>query len=214
MDPVRLYTSRVNTYVRFVNLVCYPQGIRAYFRRSPHLRSGLRVLDAGCGSGIATLALRDALLSKGMVPGSLRAFDLTPAMLDRFHSKLQKRAIHNVDIAQADVLDSQGLPAEWGNYDLIVSASMFEYLPTERLSEGFRALRLRLKPDGKFVLFITRRNWLTRPLIGRWWRANLYSKQELEEALQKAGFTSVTFSQFPMQYRFLSLWGYIIEAKN
>ncbi|MBC7183762.1 MAG: class I SAM-dependent methyltransferase [Marinobacter sp.] len=96
MDPVRLYTSRVNTYVRFVNLVCYPQGIRAYFRRSPHLRSGLRVLDAGCGSGIATLALRDALLSKGIVPGSLQAFDLTPAMLDRFRSKLQKRAIHNV----------------------------------------------------------------------------------------------------------------------
>lgn len=214
MDPVSLYSSRVDTYARFVNFVRYPQGIRAYFLRSPYLRPGLRVLDAGCGSGTATLALRDALLRQGMVPGSFHAFDLTPAMLNRFHATLQKRAIHDIELAQADVLDLEGLPAEWTNYDLIVSASMFEYLPPQRLSEGFRELRLRLKRGGSFVLFITRKNWLTRPLIGRWWQANLYDKQELEEALRKAGFTSLTFSRFPLQYRFLSLWGYIIEAKS
>lgn len=214
MDPVRLYSSRDDTYARFVNFVRYPQGIRAYFLHSPYLRSGLRVLDAGCGYGIVTLAFRDALLQRGIVPGSFHAFDLTPVMLDRFRATLQQRAIQGVELAQADVLDLDGLPAEWTGYDLVVSASMFEYLPPQRLSEGLLRLRLRLKPGGSFVLFITRRNWLTRPLIGRWWQANLYDKQELEEAIRRAGFTSLTFSLFPIQYRVLSLWGYIIEVKN
>lgn len=57
MDPVSLYSSRDDTTVRFVNFVRYQQGVRAYFLRSPYFRSGLRVLDAGCGSGIITLAL-------------------------------------------------------------------------------------------------------------------------------------------------------------
>jgi cyclopropane fatty-acyl-phospholipid synthase-like methyltransferase len=149
-----------------------------------------------------------------MVPGSFHAFDLTPAMLDRFRATLQKRDIQGVELAQADVLDLDDLPAEWTNYDLIVSASMFEYLPPQRLVDALRGLRSRLKKGGNFVLFISRRNWLTRPLIGRWWHANLYEQQELEETIRRAGFTSLNFSQFPDQYRVLSLWGHIIEAKN
>lgn len=212
MDPVDLYSSRVATYTKFVNVVRYPQGIRAYFLRSSWLRSGLHVLDAGCGTGFATLALREALLERRMVPGSFHAFDLTPAMIDRFRATLHKRAITDVELTQADVLESEKLPAKWTNYDLIISASMFEYLPPHRLSEGFQRLRSRLKEGGRFVLFITRRNWLTRPLIGQWWQANLYSEKELKEALYNAGFTSLTVSRFPIQYRWLSLWGYVIEA--
>lgn len=214
MDSVRLYSRRADSYIRFVKFFRYPQGIRAYFLRAPFLRSGLRVLDAGCGSGVATLALRDALRRRAMAGDSFQAFDLTPAMLERFRTTLQKRAIHDVELAQANVLELDGLPVEWVSYDLIVSASMFEYLPPHRLSEGFQGLRSRLKEDGRFVLFITRRNWFTRLLIGKWWQANLYDKQELEKELRKAGFTSVTFSRFPFRYRFLALWGYIIEAKN
>ena len=110
-----------------------------------------------------------------------------------------------MEVAQADVLELDGLPVEWTNYDLIISGSMFEYLAPQRLSEGLRGLRLRLKRGGSFVLFLTRRNWLTRLLIGRWWQANLYDKQELEDAIRRAGLTSLSFSLFPIQYRVLSL---------
>jgi cyclopropane fatty-acyl-phospholipid synthase-like methyltransferase len=211
-DPAELYSERTQSYVRFVHFVRYPQGIRAYFFGSPLLRSGLRILDAGCGTGIASLALREALLRRGLTPGSMHAFDLTPAMLERFRHTLQERGLNGIAIEQADVLQPDALPAAWSNYDLIVSASMLEYLPRARLGAGLSSLRSRLAEGGTFVLFITRRNWLTRPLIGRWWQSNLYKARELRQAFRGAGFASVTFRQFPARFRHLALWGYVVEA--
>ncbi|MBI3769257.1 MAG: class I SAM-dependent methyltransferase [Deltaproteobacteria bacterium] len=179
---------------------------------SPLLRSDLRVLDAGCGTGIVTLALRDALVRRRLPPASLQAFDLTPAMLERFRRSLRARGIEGVDVTQADVLDLDALPGSWSDYDLIVSASMLEYLPRDRLVSALRGLRARLNRDGAFVLLMTRRNWLTRPLIGRWWQANLYRAPEIEDALRRAGFSTVAFRSFPPAFRHLDLWGYIVEA--
>lgn len=213
-DPVALYSERSESYVRFVRFVGYPQGLRAYFLRTPLLASGMRILDAGCGTGIVMLALRDALLRRGLAPGTLHAFDLTPAMLDRFRRALRAREIDDVALAQADVLDLQRLPASWSGYDLVVTASMLEYLPRDRLREALSGLRSLLREDGRFVLFITRRNWLTRPLIGRWWESNLYSRSEVEGALRDAGFSSIAFRRFPLPFRYLDLWGHAVEARR
>lgn len=161
-----------------------------------------------------TLALRGALLRRGLAPGRIQAFDLTPAMLERFREALAERGIEGVELAQADVLELGRLPAPWRDYDLVVSASMLEYLPRERLAGALRGLRSLVKEGGAFVLFITRRNWLTRPLIGRWWQSNLYEKSELEEAFREAGYASIAFRSFPRGFRYLGLWGYIVEARR
>jgi len=213
-DPVRLYTKRNRSYLHFIGLAAYPQGIRAYFRRSPLLRSHLHILDAGCGTGVATLALREALLSRGFQPGILRGFDLTPKMLEDFQEVLQTRAIDGVELERADVLQLDTLPAEWNGFDLIISASMMEYLPREQLVDALVGLRSRLNEDGSLLLFITRQNWLMKPLIGRWWDANLYRAAELEEVFCLAGFSKVAFGRFPFPYKHLSLWGHIIEARR
>ena len=178
-DPSRLFTEKHYSYAQFIRHVRYPQDIRAFFLRSPLLRSELRVLDAGCGAGIVTLAVGAALVRRGLTPGPLHAFDLTPAMLERFRHTLLIRAIEGVETAQANVLELDTLPDAWTQYDLIVSASMLEHVPRHRLVDALRGLRGRLRKDGRFVLFITRRNWLTCPLIGRWWHANLYNAEEL-----------------------------------
>ena len=208
-----MYTERTASYLRFVRLVGYPQGIRGYFLGSSLLRSDLHVLDAGCGTGIITLALREALLSRGFRLGVLRGFDLTPAMLEGFHETLRARGIEGIRVVQNDVLQLEDLPDGWSDFDLIVSGSMMEYLPRERLVDALRGLRLRLRPSGSLVLFITRRNWLMEPLIARWWDAHLYDAAELQQSFHRAGFTNVTFGSFPLAYRYLSLWGHIVEAK-
>ncbi|MBW2272609.1 MAG: class I SAM-dependent methyltransferase [Deltaproteobacteria bacterium] len=191
----------------------YPQGLRAWFRRSSLLRPGLRILDAGCGSGIVTLALRDALCERGMEPAALNAFDLTPAMLEHFRSTLEDRGIEEIELQRANVLALEELPQTWRDYDLVVTASMLEYVPRERFADALAGLRARLAGDGALILFITRNNWLMKPLIGRWWDAELYTRQELEAAFAQAGFSALSFHRFSPAFRHLDLWGHIVEAR-
>jgi cyclopropane fatty-acyl-phospholipid synthase-like methyltransferase len=132
-DPIQLFTRQHATYERFIHLVRYPHGIRSFFLESPLLKSGLRVLDAGCGTGVITIALHDAMVRRSMPVESLHAFDLTPAMLEHFDSKLRARGGPVVEVRQASVLKPETLPEDWRGYDLIVSASMLEYVPTGRV---------------------------------------------------------------------------------
>lgn len=213
-SAVDLFNRRADSYARFIRLVLYPQGIRSYFLRSPLLRSGLRVLDAGCGTGAITLALREALVRRSLSASALHGFDLTPAMLNRFNDQMRRKAITEVETAQADVLRLDGLPGSWRDYDLVVSASMLEYVARDRLAEALAGLRGLLAPGGRFVLSITRRNWLTRPLIGRWWQGNLYDESELSESFRLAGFESFGFGSFPITAHHLSGWGHIVEASG
>jgi SAM-dependent methyltransferase len=213
-DPQRFFTERHRSYARFIRLVRYRQGLRSFLLASPLLRPGLRILDAGCGTGALTLAVWEALARRGLSPEALHAFDLTPAMLDRLRETLRGPAADAIELRQADVLDLDDLPASWTSYDLIVSASMLEYVPRDRLVAALAGLRARLAVHGTFLLFTTRRNPLTRLLIGRWWRSNLYAATEIEAAFRAAGFAAVVFRTFPTAARHLALWGHAVEGRT
>lgn len=161
-NPEALFTNRHASYSRFIRMVGSPHGIRTFFLHSSVIRSDL---DAGCGTGVITLAMYDVLVRRQPTPAILQAFDLTPTMLDRFHDALDKRGIEIAETRQANVLDMERLPASWTRYDLVVSASMLEYVPRARLSEALANLRQRLSENGRLVMFITKRNWLTRLMI-------------------------------------------------
>lgn len=208
-----LYAHRSGLYEAMIRLLRYPQGLARYFAGAAYLRPDLRVLDAGCGTGAATLALRAALAQRQLPPAHFDGFDLTPGMLSRFRHALDQLPPASIGLAVADVLALEDLPATWQGYDLIISSAMLEYLPKADLATALRGLRQRLRPDGTLVVFISRQSFSMRLLIGRWWHANLYAKAELRTAFQRAGFSPVAFEAFPRLYRYLNAWGHIIVAK-
>ena len=213
-DARALFSGRATSYARFIRAVLYPQGLRAYWLASPLLAPDLRILDAGCGTGALTLAVRGALVRRRLAARALHGFDLTPAMLDELRRTMDARGIRDVALAEADVLHLDALPSDWREYDLVVTASMLEYVPRERFAEALAGLRARLRDRGHFVLFITRRNPLMQLLIGRWWESNLYTAAELAAAFGRAGFTRVEFPAFPVSARYLGLWGHIVQAQR
>jgi cyclopropane fatty-acyl-phospholipid synthase-like methyltransferase len=213
-DPLRMFSARARNYSQFIRLVRYPQGLQAYLKRSPLLTPGIRVLDAGCGTGALLLSVHEAFAARGLTRGRLHGFDLTPAMLDQLRSSIALRGIEDVELAEANVLKLESLPAAWRDFDLVVSASMLEYVPRTQFVSALSGLRERLTQDGHLLLFITRDNWLMRPLIGRWWQSNLYTADQLEQAFALAGFSAMAFRTFPPLYRYLGSWGHIIDAKR
>jgi cyclopropane fatty-acyl-phospholipid synthase-like methyltransferase len=126
-------------------------------------------------------------------------------MLGQLRATLDRRGILGIELVEANVLGLDALPAAWRDYDLAVSASMLEYVPREQFVDALRGLRARLKDGGRFVLFITRRNPLTRIMIGSWWRSNLYTAPELADAFERAGFARLSFRGFPLRARYLSV---------
>jgi SAM-dependent methyltransferase len=207
-----LYTRSIDLYASFIAAFQSPQGMQALLQSSNLLRAGLRVLDAGCGFGMVTFALLQALRKRNLDYDAIDAFDLTPAMLARFQSELKTRRITRVQLQQADVLALESLPASWANYDLIASASMLEYLPKQDLSRALAALRARLAPHGHILVVITRKTPETKLFIEWLWHAERYAKDELRRAFAEAGFRNPIFRLFPWRCFWLNRANYVVEA--
>jgi cyclopropane fatty-acyl-phospholipid synthase-like methyltransferase len=209
-----LYTTGIGRYSSFINAFQSPQGIKALLRRSHLLRPGLRVLDAGCGFGMATFALLEALRERNFDYKSIDAFDLTSAMLRRFEKELEARRITGVQPWEADVLALEALPPSWTNYDLILSASMLEYLPKQDLPRALAGLRARLALNGHILVIITKKTPETKILIEWWWHAERYTKKELLRAFAEAEFRDPAFRRFPWRYFWLNRASHVIEARR
>jgi cyclopropane fatty-acyl-phospholipid synthase-like methyltransferase len=213
MDAKQLYTEKIDTYLAFNSLFRSPQALEAFFRSYDGLRSNLRVLDAGCGAGAATMALLKALRSRRLDVAALHAFDLTPAMLNRFREELERERLPDVHLCEANVLDLEKLPPDWTAYDLIVSVAMLEYVPKSKLVAALSALQLRLAPQGRLLIFITRKNWVTKLLIEMLWQANGYTRDELRHAFSSAGFGLPAIRRFPPSYFWQNVWAHVMEGE-
>jgi len=207
-----LYTEGIDRYGAFIGFFRSRQAIQALLQGSDLLHPGLRVLDAGCGFGTVTFALLEALRQKNFNYQGVDAFDLTPAMLARFQQTLETHGITRVQLRQADVLALETLPPSWTDYDLILSASMLEYLPRPELPRVLEVMRARLAPGGHILVVITRKVPETKALIQWWWQAERYTAKELRRTFEQAGFHYPVFRRFPRRYFWLNRANYVIEA--
>jgi predicted TPR repeat methyltransferase len=131
-------------------------------------RSGLAVLDVGCGTGLAGEVFKD-------VAARLDGIDLSPQMI----AKARARGIY----ASLAVGDMESIAAV-DTYDLVLAADSLVYLGD--LARMFDVVRRSLKPDGQF-LFTVEENPKPGFRLGpkRRWR---HSESYLREIAARKGF--------------------------
>ncbi|MBC2873924.1 MULTISPECIES: class I SAM-dependent methyltransferase [Streptomyces] len=137
-------TARVNDYDSFAEAYSAENEhslVNAYYARPAMLDlagdvTGRRILDAGCGSGPLSAALRD----RGAV---VTGVDSSAAMLALAGRRLGDEA----DLHQADLRDR--LPFDDGTFDDVVSSLVLHYL--EDWGPTLAELRRVLKPGGRLI---------------------------------------------------------------
>ncbi len=210
-----LYSERTSLYhFIFMTLYRYHRQIENFLQKGAYVRSGMRVLDAGCGSGLVTKKLHGMTEEKHCTDMTFHGFDLTPAMLARFQTWIVENNLQNaIEVMRANVLDLQVLPEDWKDYDLIVSASMLEYIPKDQLPIALGNLAGRLNKDGSLLLFITKKNLITQYLVGKCWKANLFVEGEMDTLLRQIGFRTIVRKLFSGPYRYANYSTIALEAR-
>ncbi|MBD0326183.1 MAG: methyltransferase domain-containing protein [Pyrinomonadaceae bacterium] len=122
----------------------YARSLEQYLRANPlPLTRGAKILDAGCGTGLLTLALLKAV----DMPVQITAIDLSSTSIAtaRRAVKEEMGRTQTVAFSQANVLQ---LPFRDNTFDVIVTSGVLEYVS---LREGFGELARVLAVGGHLL---------------------------------------------------------------
>ncbi len=186
-----VYKNKAVKYEQMVSREDYQHNIEAAVRaiRDPH---GLDVIDSGSGTG--RLAVLFAPTAR-----SMRAFDVSKAMLDVAAARLQASGLQNWT---AEIADHRCLPVPNSSADLIVSGWSVVYTVVwcpetwrEELAKALAELKRVLRPGGTLIILETMGTGFTTPT----------PPEDLKEYflyLEEAGFSSTWIRT---DYQFASL---------
>lgn len=104
----------------------------------PHLRSGVSLLDCGCGPGTITLGLAEAV-----APGHVTGIDLDPRRVEEAKEVAAARGSANVGFQVADIYD---LPFRDESFDAAFENTVLMHL--REPERALREIRRILKPGG------------------------------------------------------------------
>lgn len=110
------------------------------------LRTGMRVLDVGCGPGHAALDMADIVGPKGSVVG----IDESAVFLTHLHQRSIARRLTNIERLLGDVQDVGSLGLPEGQFDFAYARWVLCFVPDpDAVVAGVARL---LKPGGRFVI--------------------------------------------------------------
>lgn len=106
------------------------------------IKFGTRIIEPGCGTGRLTKILSDTIGDEGR----LIAFDISPKMIAKCHSRLEH--IGNVEMYLGT---TENFLFERQTFDIVLCHQVFPHFDDKPLA--VRLLANALKPDGKFIVF-------------------------------------------------------------
>ena len=188
-SPVSIYDRFTNLYDLMFRVNGYGRSLERYLRENPlPLPAGARVLDAGCGTGLLTLAF----LRVHERPADIASIDLSLRSLQtarRAADKLPKGPRRRVAFAQSNAL---ALPFADETFDLVLTSGVLEYLP---LREGLGELARVLAPGGHLLFVPVRPSPATR-LLEVMFRFKAHHPREVAENTRRY-FRVVKHYRFP-----------------
>ena len=166
----------------------YGRSLDQYFAaHRPPVSRGARILDAGCGTGLLTLALQRTL----RFPVSITSLDLSASSVIA-----TRKAVAQSEGRRRDVNYMQGnvlaLPFADSSFDFVVTSGALEYMPLE---DGLSELARVITPRGH-LLHLPVRPSLTSTMLEIGFRFKHHPPQDV---LQKTAqhFKVVDHYQFP-----------------
>ena len=166
----------------------YSRSLEKYLEEHlPPLPAQARVLDAGCGTGLLTLALLKVLDQ----PLRMTAIDLSSSSLATARRAVAENSgrTQSVRFAQANLLQ---LPFAEDSFDLIMTSGVLEYVS---LSEGFGELARVLRPGG-YMLHLPVRPSPASKLLEVMFRFKAHPPKEVEQQTSRH-FRVVAHHRFP-----------------
>ncbi|HYP01799.1 MAG TPA: class I SAM-dependent methyltransferase [Pyrinomonadaceae bacterium] len=158
----------------------YGRSLERYFREHPvPLEDDAQILDAGCGTGLLTLAMLSTLPR----PARITAIDLSTSSLRKARQAVAgvlaaRPRHHRVRFLQANLLS---LPFASGSFDFIATSGALEYVP---LREGLGELARVLKPGG-YLFHLPVRPALASRMLEIMFRFKTHPPQEVTDNTER-----------------------------
>jgi ubiquinone/menaquinone biosynthesis C-methylase UbiE len=166
----------------------YARSLEQYLSAHPlPIAPGAKILDAGCGTGLLTMAL----LRVVDVPVQFTAIDLSGTLIATARRAVKEQAgrTQTIGFSQANILS---LPFADNTFDAIVTSGVLEYVP---LDEGFSELARVLAPGGHLLHLPVRPSVASR-FLELLFRFKAHPPREVEETTSRH-FQIVSHHRFP-----------------
>jgi len=195
MNPQNLYSKISSLYDVGLWLNGYKGAANFVVRQLPFSnKDAIKILDAGCGSGLYSIAVL-----KNFPNAKIVAFDLNQEMTEKMKINLVRLGYEDrAEVFVGNVIENINSERD---FDLIITGGVLEYVDIEKAVQN---LARYVRNGGYFLNSPVRDNWLGK-LLAKFFGFTPYSSQENLSAFERNGLQLVKSIKIPLHFFPISL---------